>query len=131
MHRKRRTVVYPAMVAGVLASLAAFTVFSGLIGRTGSAAHSISVPDVRAADGQGEKYPYGGSQSGVYGEKKTVTTPGEARKLLRKYFSNKNVKIGAIRETDLYFEAEIRDRNNNLIDKVIVDKRTGRIRSIY
>ena len=31
----------------------------------------------------------------------------------------------------MVFEAEIKDKNNNLLDIVIVDKRTGRIRSTY
>ena len=61
----------------------------------------------------------------------TGTTIEEAKKVLTGYFSKKNVKIGEIKEQELFFEAEIRDGKNNLIDKVIVDKRTGRIRSTY
>lgn len=83
------------------------------------------------ADGKGEKYPYGGSRGGGYGEKKEVLTSADAERMLRQYFANKNVTIGEIREKELYFEAEVRDKDNKLIDKVIVDKRTGRIRSIY
>ena len=30
-----------------------------------------------------------------------------------------------------YFEAYVRGQKGNLLDRVIVDKRTGRIRSIY
>jgi hypothetical protein len=66
-----------------------------------------------------------------YGEKRPVTTPEEARKVLKEYFGKKDVRIGEIKEQELFFEAEIRDKKNNLIDKVIVDKRTGRIRSTY
>jgi hypothetical protein len=51
---------------------------------------------------------------------------------LRDYFSGKkNAKIGKISEKALYFEAEILDDRDKVIDVVIVDKRTGRIRSIY
>ena len=79
--------------------------------------------------------PYGGYQKGTaetgYGEKRPVTTIEEARKALTAYFAKKDVKIGDIREQELFFEAEIRDKSNNLVDKVIVDKRTGRIRSTY
>lgn len=60
-----------------------------------------------------------------------VGTAEDARKAFKRYFEKKNVVIGEITEKELYFEAEIRDRNNTVIDKVIVDKRTGRIRSIY
>ena len=74
-------------------------------------------------------------QKGVqerYGEKKKIATAGGARTALRKHFSKKNVLIGDIVEKDLYFEAEIMDaENRSVIDRVIVDKRTGRIRSIY
>lgn len=34
-------------------------------------------------------------------------------------------------ERDLFYQADIRDRRGMLIDKVIIDKRTGRMRSIY
>ena len=78
-----------------------------------------------------EKNPYGGSREGGYGEKKEVLTPADAAKILKQYLAKKNVTIGEIREKDLYFEAEVRDRDNKIIDKVIVDKRTGRVRSIY
>ena len=66
-----------------------------------------------------------------YGEKEAVSTAEEALKTLKKHFAKKDIVIGEIIEKELYFEAEIRDRNNTVIDKVIVDKRTGRIRSIY
>lgn len=79
--------------------------------------------------------PYGGYKKGKtdssYGEKRPVTSVEEAKKVLSEYFAKKDVQIGEIREQKLFFEAEIRDKSNNLVDKVIVDKRTGRIRSIY
>ena len=75
--------------------------------------------------------PYSAPADTGYGEKRPVTTIEEAKKVLAGYFSKKDVKIGEIKEQELFFEAEIRDRNNNLVDKVIIDKRTGRIRSTY
>ena len=50
---------------------------------------------------------------------------------MKKYFAGKDLIIGEVVEKELYFEADIMDRNKTVIDKVIVDKRTGRIRSIY
>ena len=91
----------------------------------------IVVSVAYGADEGGGKYPYGGSREGGYGEKKEVLTPGDADKILRQYFAKQNVTIGEIREKELYFEAEVRDKDNKIIDKVIVDKRTGRVRSIY
>ena len=91
----------------------------------------IAFSGAYGADEKGGKYLYGGSGEGGYGERKEVLTPGDAEKILKQYFAKKNVTIGEIREKELYFEAEIRDKDNKVIDKVIVDKRTGRIRSIY
>ena len=88
-------------------------------------------PGVYGADEKGEGYPYGGSKEGGYGEKKEVLTAADAERILRQYFAKRNVTIGEIREKDLYFEAEVKDKGNRVIDKVIVDKRTGRIRSTY
>ncbi len=93
--------------------------------------HFFETHSMYAADDRGERYPYGETKNGGYGEKKTVTTKEEAQKLLKEYFGKRDVRIGEITEREFYFEAEIRDRSNTLIDKVIVDKRTGRIRSIY
>jgi hypothetical protein len=94
-------------------------------------AYTIGPTITFAADKQGEKYPYGGSQNGTYGQKKEVSSVDDAKKVLTEYFSKKEVKIGEIKEKKLYFEAHILDKNDNLIDIVIIDKRTGRIRSIY
>jgi len=79
----------------------------------------------------GERAPYGISEGGGYGEQKEVTSRDQAKKILEEYFSKKDVKIGKITEKNLYFEAEIMDKSGKVIDTVIVDKRTGRIRSIY
>jgi hypothetical protein len=84
---------------------------------------------------KGEKYPYGGyyhsPREGKYGQRRTIRTEAEARKMLLNYFSPQKATIGAIREKGWFFEAEIKDRHNIPIDRVIIDKRTGRIRSIY
>lgn len=66
-----------------------------------------------------------------YGEKKKISTTEEALKALKKHFEKKDIVIGEIIEKELYFEAEIKDQKNTVVDKVIIDKRTGRIRSIY
>ena len=68
---------------------------------------------------------------GSYGARKPVRTANEAKRILQEYFAPYDVKVGKIKEKEWFFEADIKDKNNNLIDVVIVDKRTGRIRSIY
>jgi len=92
---------------------------------------SISQPDC----GCREQRPYGGycrgPQSGWYGARNPVKTAEDARNLLQRYYEGENMVIDKIRERELYFEADIKDKKDNLLDRVIVDKRTGRIRSIY
>ncbi len=75
--------------------------------------------------------PYGGPQRGGYGERRAVQSKGDAQRMLNDYYMRRNMRIGPIRENRFYFEADILDRNNRFMDRVIIDKRSGRIRSIY
>lgn len=92
---------------------------------------SISQPGC----GWREQRPYGGycrgDRWGWYGARNPVTTMKDARALLERYFEGEGVVIGKISEREGYFEADIKDKKDALVDRVIVDKRTGRIRSIY
>ncbi len=94
-------------------------------------APSFSQPDCNWR----EQRPYGdycrGSRWGWYGAKNPVKTAEDAGTLLKRYFEDKDVVIGKITEREWYFEADIKDKEEKLVDRVIVDKRTGRIRSIY
>lgn len=69
-----------------------------------------------------------------YGENKPVKTQDDARDAVAHYLLEEKLdtqrKPGAIVEKDLYFEVEILDMKDKPVDRVIVDKRTGRIRSI-
>lgn len=89
---------------------------------------------IYAMDGpRGKNFPYGNycPMWGKYGARKPVRTVDEVRKILQEYFSDESLKIDKIKEKRWYFEAEIKDKTDALIDRLIVDKRTGRIRSIY
>ena len=81
------------------------------------------------------KTPYGdycpGYKKKWYGAKISVKTAEEAKKILLEYFSTDKVKIGRITERKWFFMAEIVDKSDVIVDVVIIDKRTGRIRSIY
>ncbi len=69
---------------------------------------------------------------GWYGARKIVRTPVEAREILEKFFMlHRGIKIGRIRERAWFFEAEIINRRGVVIDLVLIDKRTGRIRSKF
>ncbi|NWF76246.1 MAG: hypothetical protein HXY53_06680 [Nitrospirae bacterium] len=73
-----------------------------------------------------------GQKWGWYGAKREVRTPVEAKQILDNFFiQNKKARIGKIRERHYFFEAEIINHKGTLIDLIIIDKRTGRVRSIY
>ena len=72
------------------------------------------------------------SRWGWYGARKVVRTPLEAKEILEQvYLPVKGVKIARITETPHYFQAAIINYRGRIIDLVIIDKRTGRIRSMY
>jgi hypothetical protein len=70
---------------------------------------------------------------GPYGVRKPVGTVDEARQVIEQYFAfrQRAVAVGKIEERKWFFLAEILDQNGSVVDETIVDKRTGRIRSIY
>lgn len=77
--------------------------------------------------GLGDRIP-----GGCYGARQPMNSIDEARKLLEEYYAErKDVVIGRIEDRRWGFDAEILDRNNKLIDRVMVHRRTGRIRSMY
>ncbi len=81
-----------------------------------------------------ERRPYGDycrGGRGRYGANDPVKTVDEARARLERYFEDDDVVVGKITERSSYFEADIRDADGGLMDRVIIDKRTGRIRSVY
>jgi hypothetical protein len=45
--------------------------------------------------------------------------------------SNPNLKLGKIQDEGTAFEVEIVTKTNSLVDKILVDKRTGWMRSVY
>jgi len=67
---------------------------------------------------------------GWYGARKSVTLVDDARRDLLEYYAGTDAKVGKIVEKSGYFEAEILDKGDKLVDRVIIHKRSGRIRSI-
>jgi hypothetical protein len=58
----------------------------------------------------------------------------DARAILENYLGstrNPNLKLGKIEDKGATFEAEILTKNNSMVDKIIVDKYSGWMRSIY
>ncbi len=86
------------------------------------------------AESQEKAMPYGTfkvAEEKGYGAKEPVSTLKEAKPALEDFYEDKDVEVGEIKEKNLFFEAEILDKKGKVVDKVIIDKRTGRIRSIY
>jgi len=68
---------------------------------------------------------------GRYGARRQVLTTGDAGLLLLEFYRDRPLSVGKIVEKPWYFEAEILEAEGKVADRVIVDRRTGRIRSIY
>lgn len=66
-----------------------------------------------------------------YGAPQPVVSALEAQRLLQNYFEAPDYSVSGITEQKWGFRAEILDKNGKIIDKVMIDKRSGRIRSVY
>jgi hypothetical protein len=81
--------------------------------------------------------PYGrscpGYHGGPYGSRIVIKTADEAKQAIEKYFagSPQPVQVTIVAERRRFYVAEITEPAGPLIDKIIIDKRSGRIRSIY
>lgn len=81
--------------------------------------------------GQGPEY---GPQYPQYPQSQRPMEEKDARAILEDYLSsmrNPNLKLGEIKDQGNAFEAEILTKENSLVDRVMVDKNTGSMRSVY
>jgi Spy/CpxP family protein refolding chaperone len=87
--------------------------------------------------GMGPQYgrQYGpGSKGPQYQQPQKPMEEKNAKELLKDYLEstrNPNLKLGKIEDKGNNFEAEIQTKDGSLVDKILVDKRTGRMRSVY
>ena len=59
-------------------------------------------------------------------------TKGDAESILQNCVSdNPNLKVGTVRDEGSSFEADVTTKDGSLVNKLFVDKDTGRIRSEY
>lgn len=72
-----------------------------------------------------------GPRWGWYGARRQVNTEKEVRELVSEFLTDTDLTIGDIEDKEIYFEAEIKDEDGQVVDLLIVDKRTCRIRSAY
>jgi hypothetical protein len=82
----------------------------------------------------GDGYRYNPQNGSQYKEFQKPLGPKEARAILEDYLKSKrnpNLKLGKIKDDGYAFEAEIVTKDNSLVDRILVDKNTGGMRSAY
>jgi len=68
---------------------------------------------------------------GWYGARREVRTPVEAREIIEKIlYHDQGIRIVRMREKAHFYIAEIMNSKGDLVDLILIDKRTGRIRSM-
>jgi hypothetical protein len=82
----------------------------------------------------GPGYGYGGYGPQYQPREKPISEK-EAKTMVENYLQsirNPNLKLGKIRDEEHYFEVDIvTKKNDELVDKILVDKRTGWMHSTY
>ena len=86
---------------------------------------------IAAYAGEGTVTPYGDycKKCTTYGTCKDPLPPREAIAALEQYYREKGFTVGKVQHRGRFIEAEIYE-GNRLVDKVLFDRKTGRIRSI-
>lgn len=81
---------------------------------------------------QEHRTPYGDYQEwcGAYGVCKDDMSPEDAETAITRYFSSRGLRVGRIQHRGRFVEAEIY-RNGRMTDRIIFDRKTGRMRSAY
>lgn len=81
---------------------------------------------------QETRIPYGDYQEccGAYGVCRDDMSQRDAEIAITRYFSLKGMRVGRIQHRGRFVEAEIY-RNSKMMDRIIFDRKTGRMRSVY
>jgi hypothetical protein len=77
---------------------------------------------------------YGGQYGPQYQQPQKPLDEKEAKEILENYLKstrNPNLKLGKITDKGTYFEADVVTKNNDLVNRLDVDKNTGWMRSEY
>ncbi len=81
------------------------------------------------------KSPYGDfkfdKQRGRYGKPFSVNSKEDAVNILKSFYSDREINIGEIRERRRFFIIEVLDKQGNLVDVILINKKNGRLRSIF
>ncbi len=72
------------------------------------------------------------SKWGWYGARRVVRTPVEAKEILEQFFvQSSGIRVVKISDRAHFFVAEIINSKGVIVDLILIDKRTGRIRSMF
>jgi hypothetical protein len=96
----------------------------GMMGSGGHQAYGMGADMMNPNDGNGPQH----RQNQTYLDSKA------ADRIFEDYLKsrhNPNLKLGEIKDEGSFFEAKLLTKDNSLVDKLIVDKNTGRMRSAY
>lgn len=76
--------------------------------------------------------PYGDfcRRCGAYGKCKSIMSHEDAKKALIDYYHHKGLVVELEKKRGRFIRAKIRDKNK-VVDVIIFDRNSGRIRSIY
>lgn len=90
----------------------------------------------KSPDGNGEcdiqsRGRCGKRKGDCYGMRNPVSSADNARIRLTEYFADRKLQLSEITEKKWRFEAELLDSNGKVVDRVMIDKRSGRVRSLY
>ena len=89
---------------------------------------------IASANGYGAEHgtPYGDypEWNSAYGMCRANLDPKEAEIAIERYFGSKGLTAANMRHRDRFIEADIY-KERRLYDKILFDRKTGRIRSIY
>jgi hypothetical protein len=65
-----------------------------------------------------------------YGARQPVSTAAEAQTQLQNYYAGQGYTVANVREKKWGFRADVLDKNGVIVDRAMIDKRSGRIRSL-
>jgi hypothetical protein len=101
----------------------------GMMGGPGYGGYGMG-PWMMHPYGMGYGYGYGPQ----YRQREKPLTEDDAKEMVENYLKNTrnlNLKLGKVTEKGAYYEADIVTKDNSLVDKILVDKYTGWMRSAY
>jgi hypothetical protein len=103
----------------------------GMMGGPGYGGYGMG-PRMMHPHGMGYGYGYGYGPE--YRQREKPLTENDAKEMVESYLKNSrnpNLQLGKVTEKGAYYEADIVTKDNSLVDKILVDRYTGWMRSAY